>query len=215
VASLPPYRVWPDTDPVGNRLSSRVPRNFIAMRGRPARRRVPGGSYHNGVGLADVVKEEVMTSTESGTAMFETTLTASGNNTGIVVPDSVIAQLGAGKRPPVVVEVNGYAYRSTVAVMGGKYLVGLSAAVRAATGLVGGDPIRVTLTVADSPRVVEMPADFAAALEADGAARRFFDSLSNSVQRYHVDNINAAKTPDTRQRRIKGAIGLFLAGKRR
>ena len=123
-----------------------------------------------------------MTSTEPRTATFETTLTASGNNTGIVVPDRVIEQLGGGKRPPVVVEVNGYAYRSTVAVMGGKYLVGLSAAVRAATGLVGGDPIRVILTVADSARVVEMPADFAAALEADGAARRFFDTLSNSVQ---------------------------------
>jgi hypothetical protein len=156
-----------------------------------------------------------MTSTEPKTATFETTVTASGNNTGIVVPDTVIDQLRAGKRPPVVVQVNGYEYRSTVAVMGGQYLIGLSAAVRAATGLAGGDPIRVILTVADSPRAVEMPADFAAALDADGAARRFFDGLSNSLQRYHVDNINAAKTPDTRRRRIEKAIGLFLEGKRR
>jgi hypothetical protein len=132
-----------------------------------------------------------------------------------VVPDSVIEHLGAGKRPPVVVVVNGYEYRSTVAVMGGQHLIGLSSAVRAATGLVGGDPIRVTLTVADSPRPVDMPADFAAALDADEAARRFFDTLSNSLQRYHVDNINAAKSPDTRQRRIDKAIGLFLQGKRR
>lgn len=197
---------------VGTRPSGRpVP----PMSGRPYTDAGAGQFLPYGVGRADVVKEEVMTSPEPRTATFETTLTASGNNTGIVVPDSVIEQLGAGKRPPVVVEVNGYAYRSTVAVMGGKYLIGLSAAVRAATGLAGGDPIRVTLTVADSPRVVEMPADFPAALEADEAARRFFDTLSNSVQRYHVDNINAAKTPDTRQRRIKKAIGLFLEGKRR
>ena len=157
----------------------------------------------------------MMTSTEPKTAAFETTLTASGNNTGIVVPESVIEQLRAGKRPPVVVRVNGYEYRSTVAVMGGRYLIGLSAAVRAATGLVGGDPIRVTLTVAGSPRAVEMPADFSAALDADEAARRFFDGLSNSLQRFHVDNINAAKTADTRQRRIDKAVGLFLEGKRR
>jgi hypothetical protein len=156
-----------------------------------------------------------MTSPEPKTATFETTVSASGNNTGIVVPESVIEQLRAGKRPPVVVQVNGYEYRSTVAVMGGQYLIGLSAAVRAATGLVGGDPIRVTLTVADTPRAVEMPADFAAALDADGPARRFFDGLSNSLQRYHVDHISAAKTPDTRQRRIEKAIALFLDGKRR
>ena|SRR6476469_2743054 len=148
-------------------------------------------------------------------AYFETTLTASGNNTGIVVPDTVIERLGVGKRPPVVVDVNGYEYRSTVAVMGGRYLIGLSAAVRAATGLVGGDPIRVTLTVADSPRDVDMPADFAAALDTHDRTRQFFDALSNSLQRYHVDNINAAKSPDTRQRRIDRAVALFLEGKRR
>lgn len=156
-----------------------------------------------------------MTSGERRSAKFETTLTASGNNTGIVVPDSVIDQLAAGRRPPVLVDVNGYEYRSTVAVMGGQYLVGVSAVVRAATGLKGGDPIRVSLTVADAPRVVDVPAEFAAALEVDEAARRFFDSLPNSLQRYHVDNVNAAKTPETRQRRISKAVSLFLEGKKR
>lgn len=156
-----------------------------------------------------------MTSTDSTSATFATTLTASGNNTGIVVPDTVIEQLGAGKRPSVVVDVNGYEYRSTVAVMGGRYLIGVSAAVRAATGLAGGDPIRVTLTVADSPRSVNMPPDFAAALDAHDGARQFFDTLSNSLQRYHVDNVNAAKSGATRQRRIQKAIGLFLEGRRR
>ena len=82
-----------------------------------------------------------MTSAGPKSATFETTLTASGNNTGIVVPAGVIEQLGAGKRPPVVVVVNGYEYRSTVTVMGGRYLVGVSAAVRAATALGANDPI--------------------------------------------------------------------------
>src|SRR3954451_9563585 len=81
-----------------------------------------------------------MTSTEPRSEYFETTLAASGNNTGIVVPDGVIERLGAGKRPPVVVDVNGHEYRSTVAVMGGRYLIGFPAAHRAATGLAGGDP---------------------------------------------------------------------------
>lgn len=156
-----------------------------------------------------------MTPEERESVTFETVLSASGNNTGIAVPDDVIEQLGHGKRPPVLVNVNGYEYRSTVAVMGGRYLIGLSAAVRAATGLKGGDPIRVTLRLADTPRKVDVPADFAAALDAEEPARRFFDELSNSMQRYHVDNINAAKAPETRRRRMDKAVGLFLEGKQR
>jgi hypothetical protein len=146
---------------------------------------------------------------------FETTVAASGNNTGIAVPGEVIEQLAAGKRPPVLVSVNGYEYRNTVAVMGGRHMISISAVVRNATGLKGGDLTRVTLTVADTAREVDVPADFAAALAADERARAFFGTLSNSMQRYHVDNINAAKSDDTRQRRIDKAIALFLDGKQR
>ena len=152
---------------------------------------------------------------EPKSVSFETTVAATGNNTGIVVPEEVIEQLAAGKRPPVLVSVNGYEYRNTVGVMGGRHMISVSAAVRSATGLKGGDRVRVTLTVADTAREVNVPADFAAALAADDRARAFFEKLSNSMQRYHVDNINAAKSADTRQRRIDKAIALFLDGKQR
>lgn len=146
---------------------------------------------------------------------FDTTVTATGNNTGIVVPGNLIEQLGAGRRPAVIVNVNGYEYRNTVGVMGGKHMISISAAVRKDTGLTGGDPIRVALKVADGPREVGMPDDFAAALAAAPDARAFFDKLSNSLQRYHVDNVTGAKTAETRQRRIDKAIALFLEGKQR
>jgi putative transposon-encoded protein len=146
---------------------------------------------------------------------FDTTVTAIGNNTGIVVPDELIGQLGAGRRPAVVVSVNGYEYRNTVGVMGGRPMISISAAVRKDTGLKGGDPVSVVLTVADGPREVTVPGDFAAALAADPAAAAFFGQLSNSLQRYHVDNVNAAKTAETRQRRVEKAVSLFLAGKQR
>ena len=152
---------------------------------------------------------------EPGTVTFETTVAVTGNNTGIVVPEEAIGQLAAGKRPPVLVNVNGYEYRSTVGVMGGKHMISVSAAVRNATGLKGGDRIRVTVTVADTPREVTVPADFAAALAADAQASVFFGTLSNSMQRYHVDTITAAKSAGTRQRRIDKAIALFRAGQQR
>ncbi|MGE5134911.1 MAG: YdeI/OmpD-associated family protein [Gemmatimonadota bacterium] len=146
---------------------------------------------------------------------FDTTVTATGNNTGIVVPAEVIGSLGAGKRPPVLVSVNGYEYRNTVGVMGGEHMISISAAIRKATGLAGGDPIQVTLTLADTPQEVNVPDDFAAALAADERAGAFFAALSNSMQRYHVGNITAAKSADTRQRRINKAIALFRDGKQR
>jgi hypothetical protein len=153
--------------------------------------------------------------TEPRSATFETTVTAVGNNTGIVVPEDVLEQLGAGKRPPVVVDLDGYEYRTTAGVMGGRSMLSVSAAVRKATGLSGGAPVRVTLTVADTPREVEMPDDLADALAADEQAGSFFAGLSNSLQRFHVDSVTGAKTPETRQRRIAKALALFREGKKR
>jgi len=146
---------------------------------------------------------------------FDTTVTATGNNTGIVVPGDLIDDLGAGSRPALVVNVNGYEYRNTVGVMGGKHMISISAAIRKETGLKGGDPVHVTLTLADTPREVNVPGDFAAALSADPDAGAFFAVLSNSLQRYHVDNITEAKTAETRQRRIEKAVSLFREGKKR
>jgi hypothetical protein len=143
---------------------------------------------------------------------FTTTLTATGNNTGIEVPPAVLEQLGGGKRPAVVADVNGYSFECTIGAMGGKAMIAFSAARRKATGLSGGDPIEVTLTLADGPRALEVPADFRKAMRAAKGTEDFFTGLAPSLQRYHVDNIEGAKTPETRQRRIEKAVGLFAAG---
>ncbi|WP_139416122.1 YdeI/OmpD-associated family protein [Agromyces laixinhei] len=134
---------------------------------------------------------------------FETTMSQVGNNTGIEVPPEVIEALGAGKRPPVVVIVNGYEYRSTVAVMGGRFMISFSSDKRAASGIRGGDPIVVDLDLDTAPRTVEVPADLAAALEASGA-RAAFDALSPSARKAHVTAVEGAKAAETRQRRVDG-----------
>ena len=98
--------------------------------------------------------------------------------TGIEVPSEVIDALGKGKKPPVVVTVGGYTYRNTVAVMGGRYMIALSKQHREAAGVAGGDEIDVELELDTEPREVVVPADFAAALDAEPKARAFFDGLS-------------------------------------
>src|SRR5215469_18896582 len=97
-------------------------------------------------------KHEKEAAAMTASVTFDTTVAATGNNTGIVVPDELIERLGAGRRPSVMVSVNGYEYRNTVGVMGGRHMISISAAVRKQTGLKGGDPIHVTLTLADTPR---------------------------------------------------------------
>jgi len=156
-----------------------------------------------------------MTLTRSASVMFETTISGSGGKTGIVVPDGVIERLGAGRRPAVHVVLNGYGYRSTVAVMGGRHLIGVNASVREAAGLQAGDAVKVRLTVASGPRPVDMSAELVEALAADDRARQFFASLPNSLQRYHADAISAAKTEETRRRRVEKAVALFRDGKKR
>jgi len=140
-----------------------------------------------------------------GTQTFSTTLFLDGNNTGIEVPPEVVEALGAGRRPPVAVTVNGYAYRSTVAVMGGRYLVPFSADRRRETGLAGGDPIEVTIEHDPTPRVVEVPADLADALDAAGA-RAAFDALSPSARKAHVTAVEGAKAAETRARRVAAVV---------
>ncbi len=136
---------------------------------------------------------------------FETTLFQTGNNTGIVVPAELVEALGGGKRPAVDVTVNGFAYRSTIASMGGRYLIPFSSDKRAATGLGGGDAITVDLSLDTAPRTVEVPADLATSL-AEAGVRDAFDALAPSAQRAHVTNVEGAKAEDTRARRVAAIV---------
>lgn len=135
--------------------------------------------------------------------------------TGFAVPGDVVLGLGRGKRPPVRVTINGHTYRSTVAPYGDRYLIGVSAENRTAAGVRGGDEMDVELELDTEPRTVELPADFAAALDAEPAARRTFDALSNSNKGWHVASINGAKTDETRTRRVEKSIAALREGRPR
>jgi Bacteriocin-protection, YdeI or OmpD-Associated/Domain of unknown function (DUF1905) len=147
---------------------------------------------------------------------FRTTVRQSGKTTtGIQVPDEVVEALGSGKRPAVKVTINGYTYRSTVAVLGGGYMVGVSAEHRAGAGVAGGDEVDVDIELDTAPREVTVPADFAAALDAEPAARRTFDGLSYSNKSWHVFQVDGAKTDETRQRRIAKSVAALKEGRAR
>jgi hypothetical protein len=141
---------------------------------------------------------------------FTTTIVQEGGEaTGIEVPRTYVEELGGGKRPPVVVTVNGgYSYRSTVVPYAGKILFPLAAVHRKAAGVKAGDTIEITLTLDTEPRTVDVPADLAEALDKSGT-RAAFDKLSYTHRKEHVRAIEEAKAADTRQRRIAKAIDML------
>jgi hypothetical protein len=145
---------------------------------------------------------------------FRTELLTTGKTAaGFVVPDEVMAGLAAGKKPAVTVTINGHTYRSTVATIDGRPMVGVSAENRTAAGVTGGDDIEVDLQLDTAPRTVELPADFAAALAAEPRARAFFDGLNYSERRWFVLGVEDAKTAETRQRRIEKFIARLVEGR--
>ncbi len=125
---------------------------------------------------------------------------------GLEVPPEVVEALGGGRRPAVTITINGHAWKSRVAIMRGRYLIGLSKANRKAASVVTGDEVEVELEIDEEPRVVVEPADFARALDADPVARTAYDRLSHSRKREHVLAIEGAKKAETRTRLIEKTL---------
>lgn len=138
---------------------------------------------------------------------FTAELLANGKTaTGIAVPPEAIDTLGAGKRPPVRVTINGYTYRNTVGAMGGVPMLSVSAEHRAGAGIAAGDVVAVEMTLDTEPRDVAVPEDLAAALGADASAKAAFEALSYSRKQQLVLPIETAKAAETRARRVQAAI---------
>jgi hypothetical protein len=128
---------------------------------------------------------------------------------GLEVPPEVVDALGGGKRPPVTITFNGHSWKSRVAIMRGRYLLGLSNANRQAAGVLTGEEVEVEVEIDAEPRVVVEPADFAEALDADPVARTAYDRVSYGRKREHVLAIESAKRAATRRQRIEKALALL------
>lgn len=125
---------------------------------------------------------------------------------GLEVPSEVLEGLGGGKRPRIIITINGHTWKSRIAIMRGRNLIGLSKANREGAGLTTGEEVEVNLELdVEAPTVIE-PADFAAALDSDPAIRAAYDKLAYSHRRMHVYDIQGAKKAETRQRRIEKVL---------
>ena len=145
---------------------------------------------------------------------FHTTILSAGETAaGIVIPPEIISALGSSRKPAVKVTIREHTYRSTVATVNGQFMVGVSAENRAKAGVAGGDDVDVEIEIDTEPRTIDVPPDFASALAREPKAETFFETLSNSQKSWFVGGIEGAKTAETRQRRIDGALERLREGR--
>jgi len=137
---------------------------------------------------------------------FRATLELHGKtSTGITVPPDVVESLGGGKRPAVTVTLKKHSYRTTIAPMGGVFLIPVSSEHRSAAGIKAGDLLDVVVELDAAPREVEVPADLAAALKKAGLLKAF-DALSFTRRKEAVVAVESAKKQETRERRIEKVV---------
>jgi hypothetical protein len=144
---------------------------------------------------------------------FRATVELGGKTaTGIEVPPGVVASLDSSQRPAVRVTIGTHSYRTTVAKMGGRHLVPLSAENRSAAGVAAGDEVDVDIALDDAPREVALPADLDAAMDAD--ARTAYVALSYTHRKEWVRWVEEAKKPETRATRIEKTVAGLKAGRK-
>ena len=147
---------------------------------------------------------------------FRAELQTSGKTAaGFVVPDQIVADLGGGGRPKVKVTIGGYEFRTSIARMGDRYMLGVSNERRAEAGIAAGETLDVEVELDTAERRVEIPVDLAEALAAAPEAQAFFESLSFSKQQWHTVQVTSAKKPETRANRVATSVAMLAAGRAR
>jgi Bacteriocin-protection, YdeI or OmpD-Associated/Domain of unknown function (DUF1905) len=137
-----------------------------------------------------------------------------GSVCAIQIDFDVEQAFGKRGRVPVRGTLNGAPFRGSLFPMGGCHFMVVNRHLRAAAGVRGGETVPVSMERDDEPRTISPPADFARALKGDDEARATWDKLSYTHRREHVEHIEEAKRPETRQRRIEKSVALLAAGKK-
>ena len=134
-----------------------------------------------------------------------------GEKTGwsyIVVPPDIAEQLNPGVKKGYRVKgkLDSHAIQgvSLLPMGGGSFIIPINAEMRKGTGKRKGAMLKVQLEVDKKP--IEIPEDFLACLEDEPQAFEYFKQFSKSHQNYFIKWIEAAKTPETRTKRIADSI---------
>jgi hypothetical protein len=137
---------------------------------------------------------------------------APGEAAHLHVPAEVIGALGGKQRPAVRVTLNGYTYRTTVAVYGGQHLIGVRREIQKASRVPLDQEVDVTIELDDQPRTVQVPEDLQRAFEAEPNLRAAFERQAYTRRKEQVDGLLSAKRSQTRERRLSDLLSRLSRG---
>lgn len=136
---------------------------------------------------------------------YESAVIGDGNHASLIIPDEVLEQLGANRRAPLKVTINGHTYQSTATGVAGECRVVFPSADREAAGAKAGDVVRVQLELDSGHREVDIPAELAEALK-QAHVTDVFERQNYSTRKEFARSVRDAKATETKQRRIAGII---------
>lgn len=134
---------------------------------------------------------------------------------GIKPPFDVVEVFQRRGRVPVKGTINGFPYRSSLMNMGDGHMMAVNAQMREGAHCQAGDTIDVVMELDEDERRVEVPAYLKKVIAADSAAKISWEKLSFTHQKEYVREIEGAKKPETRERRIASMIDALRNNRRK
>lgn len=130
-------------------------------------------------------------------------------------PFDVVAVFERKGRVPVKGTINGFPFRSSLMNMGDGHMMAVNAQLRAGAQCKAGDTVAVLMELDQDKRTVEVPAYLKKIIDRDPKAREFWPQLSFTHQKEYVKEIEGAKRPETREKRIAAMMVALRKGERK
>ena len=130
-------------------------------------------------------------------------------------PFDVVAVFGRKGRVPVKGTINGFPFRSSLMNMGDGHMMAVNAQLRAGAQCKAGDTVAVVMELDQDKRTVEVPAYLKKIIDRDPKAREVWPQLSFTHQKEYVREIEGAKRPETREKRIAAMMEALRKGQRK
>jgi hypothetical protein len=133
-----------------------------------------------------------------------------GSWTYIVIPVDIETLYNVKGRVNIKGWLNKVPFRGTLLPRGnGEHYFVINYNLRMQIGAETGSEVTVSLTFDPDIREVDLPSDFAQALDNNQQARAFYDTLTFSHKKEFINWFDSAKKPETRTRRIAKAITML------
>jgi hypothetical protein len=143
-------------------------------------------------------------------------LSHAGSSAAILKPPFDVAAVFQRKgRVPVKGTINGFPFRSSLMNMGDGHMMVINAQMRAGAECKAGDIVAVLMALDEDKRTVVVPTYLKKMIAADPKTKEFWSTLSFTHQKEYVREIEDAKRPETREKRIAAMMDALRKGVRK